>query len=355
MTILEALRRLRDDLKTWSINNFNMKLNKNLGAENGNKFLMTDNNGEVTTVDIAATKEELDYVAGVTSNIQGQLDGKAPSSHSHTIANVNGLQDALDNKSNIGHEHTVANITDLTVTATELNYMDGVTSDVQVQFDNINEVKADKITTDTIQGQVNNLSNTLTNLPYATSESVGGVANSAYVIKPVAASSNDGVTYTATVSGIDALVAGISFMIIPNVVSTSIAAKLNVNNLGAKLLRRRVSNATKSTSTGLNAAWLSANKPIRVEYDGTYWVVDLTKPSAADMSGTLGVANGGTGKTSVTSGNFLVGNGTSAMTEKTPAEVLSTIGAAPAYTYGTDDLVAGTSELATGTLYFVYE
>lgn len=31
------------------------------------------------------------------------------------------------------------------------------------------------------------------------------------------------------------------------------------------------------------------------------------------------------------------------------------IGAAPAYTYGTDDLTAGTSELATGILYFVYE
>lgn len=33
----------------------------------------------------------------------------------------------------------------------------------------------------------------------------------------------------------------------------------------------------------------------------------------------------------------------------------SDVGAAPAYTYGTTDLTAGTSELATGTLYFVYE
>ena len=45
-------------------------------------------------------------------------------------------------------------------------------------------------------------------------------------------------------------------------------------------------------------------------------------------SGTLAVARGGTGKSSVTSGNFLVGNGTGAMTEKTPAQVLSAIGAA---------------------------
>jgi hypothetical protein len=31
------------------------------------------------------------------------------------------------------------------------------------------------------------------------------------------------------------------------------------------------------------------------------------------------------------------------------------IGAAPAYTYGTSDLTAGTSALETGKLYFVYE
>ena len=31
------------------------------------------------------------------------------------------------------------------------------------------------------------------------------------------------------------------------------------------------------------------------------------------------------------------------------------VGAAPAYSYGTDDLTAGTSEIPTGKLYFVYE
>lgn len=33
----------------------------------------------------------------------------------------------------------------------------------------------------------------------------------------------------------------------------------------------------------------------------------------------------------------------------------SDVGAAPQYTYGTTDLTAGSSTLATGTLYFVYE
>lgn len=106
-----------------------------------------------------------------------------------------------------------------------------------------------------------------------------------------------GAAYTATVDGITALVAGISFIMIPNVVSTSTAPTLNVNGLGAKTIRRRITNATNSTVAGYAAAWLAASKPVRVEYDGTYWIADLPKPSAADISGSVKVANGGTGAT----------------------------------------------------------
>ena len=45
-------------------------------------------------------------------------------------------------------------------------------------------------------------------------------------------------------------------------------------------------------------------------------------------SGTFGVARGGTGLATVTAGSYMVGNGTSAVSLKTPAEVLSDIGAA---------------------------
>ena len=154
----------------------------------------------------------------------------------------------------------------------------------------------------------------------------------------VAASSDDGVTYTATVDGMSTLTTGMTLIIIPSVVSTSTATKLNVNSLGAKLLRRRVTNATKTTATGYNASWLSASKPVMVMYDGTYWIADVPKPSAADMTGTLTVSNGGTGKTTVTAGSFLVGNGTSAMTEKTPAEVLTALGlTAETWTFTLED------------------
>lgn len=53
-------------------------------------------------------------------------------------------------------------------------------------------------------------------------------------------------------------------------------------------------------------------------------------------SGTLAIADGGTGATTAT-------------------DARTNLGAAPAYSYGMTDLVAGTSPLAAGTLYFVYE
>ena len=59
--------------------------------------------------------------------------------------------------------------------------------------------------------------------------------------------------------------------------------------------------------------------------------------SASDItSGTLPITRGGTGATSA-------------------SQALTKLGAAPAYTYSTTDLTAGTSDLATGKLYIVYE
>lgn len=54
------------------------------------------------------------------------------------------------------------------------------------------------------------------------------------------------------------------------------------------------------------------------------------------VEGTVPVTQGGTGAT-------------------TAAEARTNLGAAPAYTAGTEDLTAGTSPLESGKLYFVYE
>lgn len=109
--------------------------------------------------------------------------------------------------------------------------------------------------------------------------------------------SGTGSAYTATVSHIKVLTAGATFTMIPNVVSTTVSPTLNVNGLGAKQLRQRLSNSTQSTATGATANWLAAGKPVNVMYDGAFWVVDFVRPNMTSADGTLPVANGGTGCT----------------------------------------------------------
>ena len=60
MTILEALVQLRDDIKTWCINNFNTKLNKNLGTTEGGKILITNTNGEIATEEMTTVRTNLE-------------------------------------------------------------------------------------------------------------------------------------------------------------------------------------------------------------------------------------------------------------------------------------------------------
>ena len=125
-----------------------------------------------------------------------------------------------------------------------------------------------------------------------TAEQVGALSS-----KPAYMASTDGVTYTCTVPGISALTVGASFIGIPKLESTSQAVKLNVNNLGAKLLRRRVSVGSATTASGYNNSWIAANKPITVVYDGTFWVVDIVQPHASDLMGSVPIDKGGTGAT----------------------------------------------------------
>lgn len=93
--------------------------------------------GSATTLadlGVMATAEELNYISGVTSGVQVQLDGKADSVHkhemtdvtgldtalsgkadsvhTHAVTDVTGLRDELDGKSAVGHTHTVSEITD---------------------------------------------------------------------------------------------------------------------------------------------------------------------------------------------------------------------------------------------------
>lgn len=118
--------------------------------------------------DVTATATELNYVDGVTSSIQTQLNGKAATGHNHTLDGLSNVTITTNAAGEIlkwngsawinntlaeagiaaaSHTHTVSDITDITATAaelnkldgvtattTELNYTDGVTSNIQTQL-----------------------------------------------------------------------------------------------------------------------------------------------------------------------------------------------------------------------------
>lgn len=146
---------------------------------------------------------------------------------------------------------------------------------------------------------------------YAGSSSAGGNANWAngstyanysYNDKPIT-TAGTGAAYTASVSGLT-LVAGASFVMVPHTVSTTTAPTLNVNNLGAKNIRMRISSSTSSTVALPTAAFLTANKPVRMVYDGNYWIIDdMVRPDANQLYGTL--VSRGTAAPSSSTGGYI--------------------------------------------------
>ena len=128
------------------------------------------------------------------------------------------------------------------------------------------------------------------------------------------ASSTDGVAYTATIDGITSMYTGLTITIIPNLQSTSRTPTLNVNGLGAKRMVMPINGSNTSSTTqppviynddtpedelnskiAVASKWLTANKPVTVRYDGTYWETDLVAQSASCLYGTVPIESGGTG------------------------------------------------------------
>lgn len=107
-----------------------------------------------------------------------------------------------------------------------------------------------------------------------------------------------GAAYTASVNGITSLTVGASFVMVPHTVSTTTAPTLNVNGLGAKNIRMRLSTSTNATIQLTSNSFLTANKPIKLMYDGAYWIIDdVVQPNVNGLYGTVPISKGGTGAT----------------------------------------------------------
>lgn len=144
---------------------------------------------------------------------------------------------------------------------------------------------------------------------YAGSSSAGGdanwaigadYANYAFSNNGVSTSGN-GSAYEATISGFS-LATGKSIVMIPNVTSTTTTPTLNVSGTGAKNIRMRLSSSTSSTIPLINSSFLTQYKPVKVTYDGTYWVIDdFIQPDANNLYGTL-ISSGSSAPSNGTAG-----------------------------------------------------
>lgn len=119
-------------------------------------------------------------------------------------------------------------------------------------------------------------------------------------IPVVDAISTDGVAYEATVEGVTELYNGLTLTIVPNMTSTATAVTLDVNGLGAKMLRLPLSFNNAAMTIPRLAAYYTEGRPITVQYDANYttggaWkTLGKQRTSAQDLYGTTPIENGGT-------------------------------------------------------------
>ena len=164
---------------------------------------------------------------------------------------------------------------------------------------------------------------------------LGVKPSTATVQANIIASTTGALNYIATES------TGHYFKIGNNTASTSITT----NESETAIFSHNAFEFARITNVGV-AKWLgNANTATKLETARTI-TANLASSTAGSfdgsanitvgVTGTLPIANGGTGAT-------------------TAAAARTALGCAPAYTYSTTDLTAGSSALTTGTLYIVYE
>lgn len=129
-----------------------------------------------------------------------------------------------------------------------------------------------------------------------------GAAKKNEAIPVVPAASADGIAYTATVEGVTELYNGMLLTIIPDVVSASNTITLNINDLGAKMVRLPLSFNNAAMTTPRLETYFTAGRPITLQYDAGYLAGDgiwktfgKQRSSAQDLYGTVPVESGGTG------------------------------------------------------------
>ena len=249
-------------------------------------------------------KTAIDALQNDIDNKQNALTfDSAPTSDSTNPVTSGGIKSAIDSKQD--------KISNITINSEGINVVDvpvQIINDASTEYMAmtnlglvvVNEGAVLSATTDTIQFV--GVDGTLAGLGTPTADD--HATNKEYVDGSMHAgaitTAGTGAAYTATVPGIDTLTSGVNFIMVPHTASTTTAPTLNVNGLGAKSIKRRVSTITGTLKDGYADSWLGSNNPIHVIYNGTYWVVQgMEQPNVNDLSGAVPITKGGTGCTAI--------------------------------------------------------
>ena len=290
-----------------------------LTLEGSNVTLTTDDTNDKVTIGITKQNviDALGYTPGTSDATPITVDSELSSTSTNPVQNKV-INSALAGKVESSHTHTVSQISDLTATATELNYMDGVTSNVQTQlnekaasshgthvsFSTTNPVVAGTASVGTAttvsrsdhvhpaQTTVSGNAGSATKL--ATARTIDGVSfNGSANITHFGTCSTAAATAAKTVdlTGFT-LATGASVKVKFTVTNTAASPTLNVNSTGAKAIMYR--------GSAISAGYLAANRVYEFVYDGTDWefVGDIDT-----NTNTMNTA----GSTNTTSKIFLVG------------------------------------------------
>lgn len=281
-------------------------------------------NGYVASINGVCTSYLISHASFASSVPWSGVSGKpstfTPSAHTHddryyTESEINSK---LSGKANSSHTHSKSQITDFPTSMPASDVYSWAKASSKPSY-SANEVGAVP-TSRTVNGKALSSNITLSagdvgaaasshSHNYAGSSSAGGSANWAkgadyanYAFSNNGVStSGSGSAYTATVSGFS-LGTGKSIVMIPNVTSTTTTPTLNVSGTGAKNIRMRLSSSTSSTIPLIRADFLTQYKPVKVTYDGTYWVIDdFIQPDANNLYGTL-ISRGSSAPSSGTAG-----------------------------------------------------
>ena len=134
------------------------------------------------------------------------------------------------------------------------------------------------------------------------------VANTTLAAKAITASTTLAVTGTSTLTGAVTATAGVTGPITSSSVAITGGSITGITDLAVADGGTGASTAATALNNLLPSQTSAASKYL--QSDGTNASWDAVSLSTADITGTLGVANGGTGQTSFTDGQLLIGNTT---------------------------------------------